>query len=481
MKPRREDLLSQLPPEWPHDLLPEIACRVGQSGQAIVALDDDPTGTQTVQQVPVLTEWSLAALRAALAEPGALFYILTNTRSLPPGEAADLNRQVARNLKAASQATGRPFVIISRSDSTLRGHYPVEIEALEAALGGRFDGTLLIPFFGEGGRLTINDIHYVAEGEWLTPVAETEFARDAAFGYRHSNLRAWVVEKTGGRLPPEQVVSLSLQELRLGGPTSVANRLAQARGGQVFLVNAAGYRDLEVFVAGLLQAEAAGKRFLYRSAASFVRVRAGLAPQPLLRRAELLAQLPAPGGSHQPDSGTAGGLVVVGSHIQKSTAQLEALLALPRVTGVEAAVPRLLSPGESQAEVTRAAAAVSAALRAGQEAVLFTSRFLPATPGAAAALQVGREVSGALVQIVRRLHLRPAWVIAKGGITCADLATGALGVQQALVLGQALPGVPVWRTGAGSRWPGIIYVVFPGNVGQPDSLAEMVSLLRGGQ
>ena len=90
-----------------------------------------------------------------------------------------------------------PFVI-SRSDSTLRGHYPGEVEALAQALGEPYHATLLIPFFLEGGRYTLHDVHYLQDGDTLTPVGESEFAKDTTFGFASSDLRAWVAEKTGG-------------------------------------------------------------------------------------------------------------------------------------------------------------------------------------------------------------------------------------------------------------------------------------------
>jgi uncharacterized protein YgbK (DUF1537 family) len=53
----------------------------------------------------------------------------------------------------------------------------------------------------------------------------------------------------------------------------------------------------------------------------------------------------------------------------------------------------------------------------------------------------------------------------------------ALGVVRATVLGQAAPGVPVWRTGPESRFPGLSYVIFPGNVGDVDTLRVIVEKL----
>lgn len=466
MKTNKEALLKSLPPEWPEDLLPSIQALVRESKTKLVVLDDDPTGTQTVYDVPVLTEWSPEGLAAALAEPEAIVYILTNSRSMPLPQAQALNREIAAALKTASQMTGRDFAVVSRSDSTLRGHYPGEVTALVEALGQAVDGTLIVPFFLEGGRLTIEDVHYVAEGEWLVPAAETEYAQDATFGYKYSHLREWVMEKHHGQITPGQITSISLTELRSGGPAAVLAHLKEVQGGKICVVNAASYRDLEVFVAGLLQAEAQGQRFVYRTAASFVRVRGGLPPRPLLTAADLAA-----------GESRGGGLIVAGSYIQKSSQQIEAARALPGMTSLVVWVERLLDPAGRDQEVARVSHAADEALAAGRNALIYTSRRLITGADAVSSLQIGQEVSRALVDIVAGLSQKPAWVIAKGGITSSDIATKALQIKRAQVLGQAIPGVPIWRAGEGSRWPGLVYVVFPGNVGGPEAIAQMATML----
>lgn len=461
------ELLAALPPEWPDDPLPEIQQQVAAAGTKVVVLDDDPTGTQTVHDVAVLTSWSVCSLQEALRDPAPVVYVLTNSRSLPTQAAIARTQEIAHHLVAASQSTGRPFVVASRSDSTLRGHYPAETDALAQVLGP-FDGLLLAPYFLEGGRLTIDDVHYVLDGERAVPAAETEFARDAAFGYRHSNLRDWVEEKTAGRVQSREVGSVSLAMLRQGGPAAVAAALQELTNGQPCIVNAVSYRDLEVLVAGLLRAEAHGKRLLYRTAASFVRVRGGITPAPPLRPSDL------PRGAE-----SVGGLVIVGSYVAKTTAQLAAALAMPKVVGIEAAVPRLLDGTTREAEIARLSTTVNQSLAKGQDTIVYTSRTLVSTAtGASDPLAIGAQISAALVSVVQRVQVVPAWVIAKGGITSSDVATLGLGVRRALVLGQAIAGVPVWQTGPESRWPGLTYVVFPGNVGGPEALAEMMAILR---
>ncbi len=464
----RAELFAGLPPEWPDDPFPAIQAAVHASGVKVVVLDDDPTGTQTVHGVPVLTEWPVEALRSELANDLPACYLLTNSRSLMLAEARALNAAIGRVLVEAARQAGRAFVVVSRSDSTLRGHFPGEVEALAAALGQDFDAWLIVPFFQAGGRYTIDDVHYVADGDRLVPAGETEFARDAVFGYRASNLREWVAEKTGGRIPAPNVASIGLDDIRRGGPDRVAERLGSLARGAICVVNAASARDLDVFTRGLLAAEARGKRYLYRTASSFAAVRAGIALRPPLVRAELKL----PEGS--------GGLVVVGSYVPKTSGQVGALLARPGVVGVEVGVEALLDDVRQRGEIARAARAADDALSRGEDVVLYTSRRLITGDGAERSLAIGQRVSASLVALVRAITRRPRYLLAKGGITSSDVATKGLDVRRALVIGQILPGVAVWELGPESRHPGLAYIVFPGNVGGPGALAEIVEMLKVG-
>ncbi|MFM9956062.1 MAG: four-carbon acid sugar kinase family protein [Opitutaceae bacterium] len=457
-----------LPPIWPTDVL--AANAASASGRTLVVLDDDPTGTQTVHDIAVVTTWDVATLTAELAAAPACFYILTNSRSLTPAATRALHLELATNLRSASLATGRAFVLASRSDSTLRGHYPLETDTLSSALGP-FDVTLLTPYFEAGGRYTLNDTHYVAEGDRLVPAAETPFARDAAFGYRHSHLPSWVEEKTAGRTRAADVATISLNELRSGGPLAVAAKLRALPRGSVCIVNAAAPRDIEVFAAATLAAESTGSRFLYRTAAGFVAARLGQSPQHAL--------LP-PSAYFGPatfQSPTVGGLTLVGSYVPKTSAQLAALLATSAITSIELDVAALLDDTRRPATLAAAVAQTNTALAAGRDTVVFTSRQLITSSDATASLAIGRRVSDALIFLIQNLTVAPRYLIAKGGITSSDTATLGLGVRRVLVLGQALPGVPVWQLGPEAKFPGLGYVVFPGNVGSDTALADLVARL----
>ncbi len=445
-----------------------VRAAVAASGRKIVVLDDDPTGVQTVHDTMVLAGWDVPALAAELANDRPLFFVLTNSRSVPEAEAAGLNREIAKNLLAASEQTGARFAVVSRSDSTLRGHFPAETDALVEALGG-IDGVLICPAFFEGGRITAGDVHFVREKDRIVPAAETEFARDATFGYRARTLPAWVEEKSRGRTKAGDVASISLEEIRLGGPDRIATLLRGVRGGQPVIINALGYTDLWTVVLGLIQAEDEGKRFLYRSGASFVRARAGISARPLLTRDELLRP-DAPSGAR--------GVVIVGSHVRRTTEQLEHVLSEPGIVGIEVDVGALLTGAVARdQEIATVSAQMNGALRGGATPVVFTARAIVRSEQMNE-LAVARAVSDALVAIMANLEERPDFVIGKGGITSSDIGVHGLQAERALVLGQIRAGVPVWRLGAKSRFPGLPYVVFPGNVGEPETLAAIVRELQ---
>ncbi|MBA4055009.1 MAG: hypothetical protein C0490_09880, partial [Marivirga sp.] len=161
------DKMNQFPPEYPGDLLPSIREEFIRSEKTIVVLDDDPTGTQTCNDVKVLLAWREELIAEELKKKPSVLFILTNSRSLSEEEAIKLTLEIGHNLKQAIKNTGRDVVIVSRSDSTLRGHFPGEVDAIASALGMDNKVTILIPAFIEGGRYTIDDIHYIVENNEL--------------------------------------------------------------------------------------------------------------------------------------------------------------------------------------------------------------------------------------------------------------------------------------------------------------------------
>lgn len=248
----RESTLAQLPTEYPTDAQDAISQILSSTAtNRLVVLDDDPTGTQTCHDISVLTVWDLPTLITEFKTDSPGFFILTNSRALPPKEASKLIQSICENVLEAAKGTNAKIDIVLRGDSTLRGHFPLEPDMAQAVFGPA-DALVLAPFFFQGGRFTIDDVHYVAEGDKLVPAGATQFAKDASFGYKSSNLRDYVLEKAPGRFNEGQLHSVTIDEIRRGGPESVCQKLLATPTGGVVIVNAAAESDMHVFVAGLL-------------------------------------------------------------------------------------------------------------------------------------------------------------------------------------------------------------------------------------
>ncbi|MDX6653494.1 MAG: hypothetical protein QOH18_186 [Solirubrobacterales bacterium] len=438
-----------------------------------VVIDDDPTGTQTVAGVPLVSRWTVDDLRWGMTQGAACLFVLANTRSLDPDAARRRVTEILAAVEEASRSEGVPYVVISRSDSTLRGHFPLETNTInnqiESLTGVQVDGVIFCPAYVEARRLTLGGVHWAAAGEEMVPVAETPYATDRTFAYGSSDLAGFVREKSGGEIDADQIVPLPLDLVR-GDPDELRRRLLAVEGGQVVLVDALCDEDLRAVAIAAIEAEDAGKRFVYRTGPSFVRARAGLDVAPPLDPAEL------PLRGERPHRG----MVVVGSHVPLTSRQLVRLLADVPATAIEVPVPEVLEPGAHDDALASIADRAAAAL-AGGHAVIYTSRTLAAAADADSSLDLARQVSAFLVELTARVHAAaaPDFVVAKGGITSSDLATEALGIRRATVAGSMLPGlISVWRAedGPAADTP---YVVFPGNVGDDESLSYVVRQLEG--
>jgi uncharacterized protein YgbK (DUF1537 family) len=444
-------------------------------------LDDDPTGSQSVHGVQVVTDLAEGAYEAALGGPAGTCFVLTNTRSQREPVAVELNQRAARGLIAVAMRRGASLQLVSRSDSTLRGHVMAEVAALQAAhrevLGREIDAILFVPAFLEAGRLTAEDVHWARIDGDLVPVGQTEFARDPDFGYAASDLRDFVLEKARGAITRSQIRSISLADIRLGGPARVRQLLADLRGGTWVIVNATEYSDLETVACGVLLAERAGRTFLFRTGPSFVRALSGIEPKAPLRGADLCGGL---GGASQPGGR---GLIVVGSHVGQTSRQVAALRARGGASYVELDVPAVLRGADDVATAT-AQQVRDALFRS--DVLLCTNRsvVIAGSGNGPDNLAIARAVSAALTRTVQLvLPARPAWIVAKGGITSHDVAVHGLGIRRAEVTGQLFPGmISVFRPiDAAPEAIGMPYVVFAGNVGDDATLTRVVDIMNGKQ
>jgi uncharacterized protein YgbK (DUF1537 family) len=450
-----------------------IAEEIRKNKRKIIVLDDDPTGVQTVHGISVYTGWTRESIAAGFDEAAPLFFILTNSRGMTAAETAKIHVDIGVAVARVAREKKRDFIIISRSDSTLRGHYPLETSTLkqtiEAESGVVFDGEIICPFFIEGGRYTAGNVHYVLTGDILIPAAQTEFAGDKTFGYHHSDITEWVEEKTGGAFPAKSVTSISIEDLRQGGIERTAAVLMGVQGFGKVILNALDYTDIKIFCIALFRVLDKGKRFIFRSAAAIPRVLGGVSARPLLSRNELVGS-----------DNKRGGLVVIGSHVKKTTRQLETLLEKKNIVPIEFNTHFVLDDEQFNREIQRVQRLCNEALEAGKTTVVFTARnrFDLNTGNKEDELRVAVKIAGAVTSFVSNLSGKPRFIIAKGGITSSEIGTTALKVKKALVAGQVLPGVPVWLTGPESRFPNTPYIIFPGNVGDENSLKTVVDMLE---
>ncbi|MFV0414613.1 MAG: four-carbon acid sugar kinase family protein [Oscillospiraceae bacterium] len=441
----------------------------------IVVLDDDPTGVQTVHGVPVYTDYSDQSMQDAF-EKERMFYLLTNSRSLTAAQSERMHREIAAQIAKFSKKYNKNFILISRGDSTLRGHYPLETDTLrhtlEKELGMFFSGEIVCPAFFEGGRFTVNNIHYLENGGQILPVGESEFSKDKTFGYKSSSLCGWIAEKSNGATLAKEVVAFQLADLSsIEKCNETFSVLTGTKKFTRFVVNATNYYHLKCFAISVLMALGKGYNFIFRTAASLPKVLGGISDQPLLSPEAIL---------QNEKENPHGGIVVVGSHVNKTTRQLAALRRLSSLNFIEFNQHLVLEEAKFKQEIARVQGALARNVENGKDTVVYTNRNRLDFGGqnSEEELLLAGKISAALTGFVAGLNTRPRYIIAKGGITSSDIGTLALGAKKAMVLGQVLPGVPVWQTGAESKFPGIAYIIFPGNVGEDTSLQTIVEMLQ---
>ncbi|RED49268.1 four-carbon acid sugar kinase family protein [Seonamhaeicola aphaedonensis] len=430
-----------------------------------IIVDDDPTGNQTVYDIPLLNSWTVETLAEELKQ-SSVFFLLTNSRSLSPEKTATVYNEIAENIGKASTIVGKPVTIISRSDSTLRGHFPLEPSTLQSSLGLKNAITAFIPVMFEGKRITLNDTHYIEENDNLTPVNETPFAQDHSFKYTKANLKEYIEEKSNGAIKAADVYSFSLKAIRCKNIEELTHEIVNLPDASYCIFNSINYADLDKVSQALLQAEKQGKQIIYRTSSSFVPSYIGLPPKGLLNVSEVLTTA----SNH-------GGLTIVGSYVKKSSDQLkEALQLFDATTTLEIDVEQVLGKA-SQNYLKGVISHIDSNLESGKDTIVFTSRKLVTGGDTASTINIAATISNALVSIVNGLHVRPKYLIAKGGITSHDLAIKGLEMTRSKVIGQIQPGIPVWKMDTETKFPNLPYIVFPGNVGTTKTLKDVITKL----
>jgi uncharacterized protein YgbK (DUF1537 family) len=176
------------------------------------------------------------------------------------------------------------------------------------------------------------------------------------------------------------------------------------------------------------------------------------------------------------------GAIIVGSHVKKTTEQLNHLLQAPGVVGLEVKV-EALRDGDDEARdllLFNIIKQVNSIHREGQVPVVYTSRQELSFDTVQARLDFGLEVSRLLMDVIRQLPPDIGFLISKGGITSNDTLSTGLSLTSARLLGQILPGVSVVRTPEDHpQFPRLPVVLFPGNVGDATALTTAYQRLAG--
>lgn len=460
-------ITQNFPEEDKHDYRSENNVLFSKLNKTCIVVDDDPTGNQTVYGIPLLTSWSMDIFVKEFLEGTPVFYILTNSRSLSPEATSNIYKTIAKNILKAAAVTKRDFTIISRSDSTLRGHFPLEPKTLQTNLKLDNAITVFLPVMFEGQRVTINGVHYIKNEDELLPVNETPFAQDHSFKYANADLKQYIEEKTEGTVEASEVFSFSLEQIRTLDIAVLAENILEIPSQSYCIFDSLNYNDLDKVSQALLRAEKLGKQILYRTSSSFIPSYIGLKPRDLLTPNEIFNK-----------TNKNGGLIIVGSYVKKSSDQLHNALSLFNSdTSIEVDVTKVLQE-ERDNYIKSIIKKIDTNISKGEDVIIFTSREIVTAEDTNETIDIASKISGALVALVQGISERPKYIISKGGITSHDIAISGLGMKRSKVLGQVQAGIPLWEMGPDTRFPRLPYIVFPGNVGNPTSLKTIITKLN---
>ena len=457
------------------DARSQIATESKAGGKFLVILDDDPTGSQAVQNIPVITSVEDKDLTWAFEQPSKSFFILTNSRAMNSVKAQAVLTAVVTSVERVAKSLNVEYSFMMRADSTLRGHFELESSLLlnQASKAGHpYDLVIFVPAYLDAGRITVDDVHWVKTDSNYIPVGKTDYAKDPAFSFENSSLPSYIEERTRGNILASDVGSISLSDIRIGGLDTVAEKFEAASGSQIFIANAIEESDLDILALAALKAESWGKRILYITGPSFVASRLGLETKNPLAHRDIFGTA----------SRSGHGLIIVGSHVDITNRQLEQVAAVtPEVQKIEVDVSLLLDPVTAKAEIERCVE-TACPLLVSDEVMIATSRAIISGPNSGKSLEISKVISAALVEITTSIldKAQVAWLITKGGITSSDIITKAVEATRAMVAGQLFPGiVSVWVNKCQSKLSGLPLIVFAGNVGDETSLAKAIKILRG--
>jgi len=113
-----------------------------------------------------------------------------------------------------------------------------------------------------------------------------------------------------------------------------------------------------------------------------------------------------------------------------------------------------------------------------RDIVIYTSREVVTGSSPDDYLEIGATITEAITEIVSGITITPRYVISKGGMTSSNIIVNALKIKRATVPGQIASGVLVLQLGLESKYPGSKLILWPGNVGGPTAISDVVMMMR---
>ena len=444
----------------------------------IIIIDDDPTGSQTVNDCNLILRWDYETLLKGLKDSSNLLFILANTRSLSKEdvkirlkEICSVLREIINNSSFAEE----DFVLISRGDSTLRGHNFVEPDIINELLGP-FDATFYIPAFIEGNRTTVNGNHFVDN----IPINETIFSKDKIFGFNTSNIKELICEQSNYQLDFNNIENIFIKDfeaLETNQPSKLFMQIEKLKNNKKVIVDIMDYSQLDKF-SSIIRSLLKKKKFLFRSAASFI---SSLSNVKRTQKDHIyFSQLRRKNNSDKAMKG----LIVVGSYVELTTRQLNKVLEISLCKPIEINVFKLyefFKIGDNlNLNSLKKLILNSIRQNLSRESipVLYTSRKIISPIDKNDLIQFQLFLSVFIAEIVSAIKNEIGYLISKGGITTNTIISKGLEADSVYLEGQILPGISLVTFDLLEQKGKLPIVTFPGNIGNNMSLVTALEILE---
>ena len=444
----------------------------------VIVIDDDPTGSQTVNNCLLLLEWDYSTLLKGFKSKSNLFFILANTRSLSENNAKSRLEEICNSLKKViinESFNAEEFLIVSRGDSTLRGHNFLEPNIINDCLGP-FDATFHIPAFIEGKRLTIDGEHFVDN----IPVSQTIFAKDRIFGYQTNNVKELLFLKSRFQINLNDIKNIKLSELKVlenKENNLIFNKLKNLKNNTHVIVDVENYSYLKKFSLAIKELSKQ-KKFLFRTAASFISSITGLNDN--LQKPIIYSHLRRKNSKNK----SLPGLLVIGSFVELTTIQLKKLLEISDCVPIELDVfgfLRISSLKNNQEQLgflkNKLLGEIRSILKKENTPVLFTSRKEISLDDKTEQEDFYNSLALFISELVADLKNEIGYLVSKGGITSNVILSDGLKANNVYLHGQLITGISLvtFKLENNDNLP---IVTFPGNIGKDDSLERVWSILE---